>query len=362
MSKARRRLIISDTPTSAISTSSRIWAKKFNADLLYALDYSSVNRLLEALEVNPEWILFSWRGCLETILKDRFLARRLNSISKLSVIYFSVPDHIDISHGIIKTDKPIYQYADGFTVVSRRLQDLYKKCSGIELNPSYLPDFPDLDLVDEVSRIECEKSRNSVIWVGNSKWGENSGFSDHKGYKSILSKVISSSQLQNLPWKFIVVDRGKSYLPHRDTLIKIAQSEFLLQTSSSEGTGLPILEALALGAYPITTDVGVNREVLDEEWVNFHAETPSDFIKSMSLRGGTLDPMKLRTIYSQYIARCSEVIDQFIFPAKSRPVHLDEFREGFVAKLGFDFKGRIRWRLRYLRNRVITIRQGNRSL
>jgi hypothetical protein len=36
----------------------------------------------------------------------------------------------------------------------------------------------------------------------------------------------------------------------------------MLQTSSSEGTGLPILEALGLGVIPITTDVGIASEIL----------------------------------------------------------------------------------------------------
>ena len=72
--------------------------------------------------------------------------------------------------------------------------------------------------------------------------------------------------------------------------------------------------------------------------------------------------MKLRDLYSQYIARCSEVVDQFTFAARTSPNQLDEFREDFVAKLGLDFKGRIRWRLRYLKNRVIMKRQGNRLL
>ncbi len=359
LSNKKRRLIISDTPVSAISTSSRIWAERFGAELIFALEYSSLNALLDAMKDESEWILFSWRGCLENLLKDRFLVERLNLISKSAAIYFSVPDHIDISNKIDRRVNPIYGYADGFTVVSNRLQASYETFPGIKSAPRYLPDFPNINLLSEISQLKIEKMPNSVIWVGNSRWGKRAGFTDHKGYRSIFCEVVAISKLRNLSLNFTVIDRGKSFLPHRKTLIEIAKSEILLQTSSSEGTGLPLLEALALGTYPISTDVGVNREVLAKDWKDFHASTPEDFLEAILSHVKALDSSKLREIYSNYIARCSEVIESFSFSGRAESSQLDECREEFAAKLGFDLKVRIRWRLRYLRNQLQTTRQGN---
>jgi glycosyltransferase involved in cell wall biosynthesis len=45
-------------------------------------------------------------------------------------------------------------------------------------------------------------------------------------------------------------------------LREIASSRILIQTSNSEGTGLPLLEALALGTTPITNKVGIAEEIL----------------------------------------------------------------------------------------------------
>jgi glycosyltransferase involved in cell wall biosynthesis len=45
-------------------------------------------------------------------------------------------------------------------------------------------------------------------------------------------------------------------------LREIAESEILIQASAHEGTGLPLLEAMGVGTIPITSDVGIAREVL----------------------------------------------------------------------------------------------------
>jgi glycosyltransferase involved in cell wall biosynthesis len=45
-------------------------------------------------------------------------------------------------------------------------------------------------------------------------------------------------------------------------LRRIRNANVLLQVSKSEGSGLPILEALGLGTQVLTTPVGISREIL----------------------------------------------------------------------------------------------------
>jgi len=350
-------LIVSDTKNSAISTSSRVWAEKLNTDIIYALEFSSLMKLMRALNGNYSWVLFSWRESLKLILNDKFLTAQLNKISLDTAIYFSVPDHIDLSIEGRISSNPIYKYSDGFTVVSRRLQNSYRYLSDTHKPPQLLPDFPDLRLLDEVRMMSLSKEPNSVIWVGNSRWGENLGFRDHKGYMSMLLKIIEISKEKSMALNFQVVDRGKAYVPHRETLIAIAKSKFLLQTSAAEGTGLPVLEAIALGTYPITTDVGINREIFGTRWQEFEAPTPESFVTGIKSSMDSIDPRDLERIYLRYLNHIVQKISDVRFSQRGSIPLIRMEREKYLAELGIDFNNRLRWPVRFLFNKLRTLCQ-----
>ena len=357
MLNSENGLIISDTKNSAISTSSRVWAEKLGAKIIYALDFSSLSKLVRAIDGNYSWVLFSWRGSLELILNDKFLTARLNRVSLNTLIYFSVPDHIDLSLDVKISSNPIYEYSDGFTVVSRRLQNLYNSLLGNSYTPQLLPDFPNIRLLDEVREMKLPKKTNSVIWVGNSRWGESLGLRDHKGFESLLKNIIKISIAKSLALKFRVIDRGVAYVPHRDTLIAIAESEFLLQTSAAEGTGLPVLEAIALGTFPITTDVGINREVFGARWQEFEASTPESFIANIESSIESINPSDLEDLYLRYLNQISQILHSFDFPQKDSVARMLTYREKYLAELGVDFGNRLRWPVRFLLNKLRTFSQ-----
>lgn len=350
-------LIISDTKSSAISTSSRVWAEKLNADLIYALDYSSLAKLIEVIDQKYTWVLFSWRGSLEAILNDRFFTSRLNKVCSKTTLFFSVPDHLDLANEKRLQASPIYKYADGFTVVSRRLEASYKLIEGLRIASVFLPDFPNIKLLNEVEGLHETKDVHAVIWVGNSRWGKTLGIEDHKGYFSKFVKIVQSAMDGGTALKFKAIDRAQAFLPHRMTLIEIARSSFLLQTSKSEGTGLPVLEALALGTYPITTDVGINREVFGSRWNEFHAETPAEFLQLLQPAKVVTDPVELKNIYSQYISQSSAYVANFSFPTKDDLPRLDTLRQKYLKELGIDLTGRLRWTVRFLLNKWRAINQ-----
>ncbi len=351
----RAGLIVSDTKNSAISTSSRMWADKLNANIVYALEFPTLAKLIKAISLNYSWVFFTWRGSLEMILKDKYLTSQLNELSKEMVLFFSVPDHIDLSIAGNVNSNPIYEYADGFTVVSRRLQNSYAELQHIAVTPFYLPDFPNTKLVQDIREMNLPKSKNSVIWVGNSRWGESLGFQDHKGYVSKFRRIIELSVKRSIPLTFKVIDRGKSFVPHRETLMEIAKSSFLLQTSASEGTGLPVLEALAFGTFPLTTDVGINRELFGVRWQEYHASTPEEFLDKISSSYNSSDASALEGIYSHYLTQCSQIIANFKFPIKEPFSEIDERRKKYLGELGIDLMGRVQWPVRFLLNKLRTM-------
>ena len=355
MFNSKSGLIISDTRISAISTSSRIWADKLNAEIIYALEFPTLAKLIQVVNQNYDWVLFTWRGSLEVILKDRILTCSLNKACKEKVLLFSVPDHIDLSVEGGVNANPIYFYADSFTVVSRRLQSSYVNSQSIAESPLYLPDFPNISLLEDVRKMNLPKVPNSVIWIGNSRWGNNLGFHDHKGYVSKFKRIIDISVARSIPLSFKVIDRGKAYLPHRATLIELAKSTFLLQTSASEGTGLPVLEALALGTYPISTDVGINREVFGDRWIEFYGSSPQEFLDKIQSSSLAIDTSNLHDFFNLYVEKCSEHIANFEFPEKDSSGRVDANREKYLTEIGIDFRGRLRWSVRFLLHQVRTI-------
>lgn len=348
-------LIISDTRISAISTSSRVWAEKLNAEIVYALEFPTLAKLIKVVNQNYDWVLFTWRGSLEVILKDRILTSSLNNACKEKVLLFSVPDHIDLSVERGISANPIYSYADSFTVVSKRLQTAYTGSQSVAKSPLYLPDFPNISLLEDVRKMNVPKVPGLVIWIGNSRWGSNLGFHDHKGYVSKLNRIIDISISRSIPLNFRVIDRGKAYLPHRATLIEIAKSTFLLQTSASEGTGLPVLEALALGTYPISTDVGINREVFGDRWTEFYGSSPEEFLDKIQSSPLAIETADLYDFFKSYIEKCSEHLANFEFPEKDSSGRVDADREKYLTEIGIDFRGRLRWSVRFLLHQVRTI-------
>jgi glycosyltransferase involved in cell wall biosynthesis len=342
-------LIISDTERSAISTSTKVWASTFNAKVLYALEFVTLSALLDKVSLSGStWILFSWRGGLSEILKDKFLTKKLNEIVRTSTVYFSVPDHVDLSGKLDLLKNPIYRYADGFTVTSKRLKFAYAESVGFDKVPLFLPDFPNIELLSEISHFRLKKDQHSVIWIGNSKWGKRLGFKDHKGYRSIVQKLIEASENMNLGLSFNIINRAKKYVPNHVAMEELAKSTFLIQGSKSEGTGLPLIEALALGTFPITTDVGINRELFGDKWQNHYASTPEEFVACIQRNLGKIDPECLRRTYLAYVSAITTQLTRIRFISKAGPGEIDQFRAKYAAELGIDINGRIRWTLRYI--------------
>jgi glycosyltransferase involved in cell wall biosynthesis len=79
--------------------------------------------------------------------------------------------------------------------------------------------------------------------------------------------------------EFEVLDSKKIRVSNQEVIEKISRSRVLLQTSDSEGTGLPILEALGLGVAPVTRDVGIAKEILLGELSKFIVNTDLDDIE-----------------------------------------------------------------------------------
>ena len=300
-------VIVADQRYSAIATSSREWAKILNAKILYANEYLGTYSLVKAINnLNPDAVLFSWRGALLDTIENKkcvyFINRNLNQCR----ILFSIPDHLGLDK-FYDSEKKLIDFADAYLVVSDELFKYYSKKFVTNSPLSIIHDLPDKELI-ELVQDENNYKESTVIWVGDSKWGKRLGFKDHKGYQRYVVpfKILLSKKFPS--FSVVIIDRAKKYVPNSETLRQISKSKYLLQFSESEGTGLPILEACALGTIPISRQVGIIDELFKGSLGKIIIENEKDALQLIQNFENSSFNLNLKMIYNEYITQSTRNI------------------------------------------------------
>ncbi len=251
-------LIVVDNRNSALALVAKQRGKKFANQICYASDFKSPNSLFDYLLASDKTkILFAWRGALREALESTTCARRYMRLLKAKTIHMLVPDLLGTSPGFLTSEARLVDVTHGYWVTSNELQSIYATLFPLRLPSGVLHDIPDVSLILKIRKMKLKKS--GIIWVGNSQWGSNYGYVDHKGYAEVVQPLLK----RKLPLDpFRIKDSFIRRTPNDQVLREIAESEILIQASAHEGTGLPLLEALGVGTIPITSDVGIAREVL----------------------------------------------------------------------------------------------------
>jgi glycosyltransferase involved in cell wall biosynthesis len=185
--------------------------------------------------------------------------------------------------------------------------------------------------------------RSGIIWVGNSRWGSNYGYVDHKGYTEVVQPLLK----RRLPLDpFRIRDSFIRRIPNDQVLREIAESEILIQASAHEGTGLPLLEALGVGTIPITSDVGIAREVLtgylEHLIVERNVNSFEHKIKEISTQSIELSDL------------CISAFDSFTEKIGAETIEWDRREINFSAldeKFSFAWRMRLIWLRRFYRSR-----------
>jgi|694.fasta_scaffold76122_4 glycosyltransferase involved in cell wall biosynthesis len=340
----KQLVIVADQRQSAIATSSQEWSKILNAKILYANEYLGTYSLVKAINnLNPDAILFSWRGALLDTIENKKCVYFINKNLNQCRILFSVPDHLGLDK-FYDSEKKLISFADAYLVVSEELFKSYSKKFVTNTPLSIIHDLPDKELIKLVQDENNYKESN-VIWVGNSKWGKRLGFKDHKGYqryvvpfKRLLSKKFPSFNL-------VIIDRAKKYVPNLETLRQISKSKYLLQFSESEGTGLPILEACALGTIPISRRVGIINELFKGGLDNLVIENEKDAMQLIQNFENSLSKLNLKMIYNEYISQSTKNISRVrIHSVEIKTTNRIVSKNSRIKILSRKFK----WIIRYL--------------
>jgi hypothetical protein len=335
-----------DQPSSAITTSCLQWARILNGQILYSNDFISQKKLLKKIKsLDPRVIFFAWRGALIDIIKQPENLEFIKNNLQNSKILFSIPDHMGVNN---KTayEEFILKYADGYTVVSKELYELYSDIYPLSKPTAIMQDLPNCDLVNTIFLEKIEK-KGQIIWVGNSVWGKRLGFQDHKGYYRFVLPLFKMLDDLRIPLNQKIIDRGIKFTPQVETLRKISQSKYLVQFSDSEGTGLPIIEACGLGTIPITTEVGVAKDLLNNDLSDLIVKNINEAVEII-IKYKDLDiGDKLTNIYHLYVQNVERNIKKIDF----NQVKIDKIRRSFYINNSSSvhkFKICLMWLYRYI--------------
>lgn len=270
-------IVVVDSLDSALGHSA-LARKRYEESLIIAANkYPSPRKLLEAVkELNPSVVLFTFRNIfLDSLsMKSSFsLLRELHDVATFGLL---IPDYLEIENCGSDVSALTRSSIDFILTTNRDLESKYKEKFGDSIPIMTYHDLVDLSQVNSLRNLDHIKP-GRIIWIGNSKWGERQGKNDHKGFREVISPLLESLSPEGANFK--IIDSATKKVKHQEVLEELSRSSILLHPSASEGTGLPILEAALMGCFPITTDVGIAKELLGDDFSFLIADRQVDDFK-----------------------------------------------------------------------------------
>jgi glycosyltransferase involved in cell wall biosynthesis len=263
-------------------------------------------------------------------------------------IFLLIPDLIGV-HQFSDDEQNRISMADGLLTTSRELEFKYKEMYKTE-NIQVLHDFPPFEALEDISREKLPRKPLQIVWVGNSQWGRRAGFVDHKGLYSFALPIVEEVKKSCPEITFLVIDSAVKKVPYDKVLRDLRQSACLIFTSDSEGTGLPLIEAAALGTPVVTLNVGIASELLKGDLGNLiSSRSVSQF------SGKVLEVLRDLDCYSKRIAVAAERYRDEI-TADFERLELQSNQNGSWRtqtkswNVGIIFKWKIRWFRQLLNN------------
>jgi len=193
-----------------------------------------------------------------------------------------IPDYLYSSDSELAERYRLFKFCDSYFTINTDLFKLYQK-KAITPPHTVIYDAPKLDKSNFSEHQDINDNEITILWSGNSKWGEYAGLTDYKGYKSVIKPAIEKLQHTYPTIKFITMDSAEKYTPHDEVLATLEKTDILLIASKKEGTPLTLIEAMYHGCAVVSTDVGISREVLPSIQTDFICErTPEAFYQSIN--------------------------------------------------------------------------------
>jgi len=298
-----KTVMVVDSPQSALATVAKERSRTMKCDVVFATDFNSPSALIRFL-IHEEYkqVLFNWRGLLKEGSKTFFFRKEYSKLITQASVHALIPDYLGLNPRFISEEELLLNSVHGYWVTCKDLETKYYEQFPYKIPNGVLHDLPDVEEIRELRGISL--TSEGIIWVGNSKWGERYGYKDLKGFQDIVTPLKQKIGSNRPNLKFKVFDSALKRVDNKRILREIAESRVLVQASESEGTGLPILEALGLGVIPVTTNVGVAPELLINDFAQFMVHR-----NPIAFYAGVTAALSVKKDFSQ---TCAKIFDNYI--------------------------------------------------
>ena len=343
---------IVDSHISALGINAHARATSDTFVILAASDFPSITSFTKSLLLtNADVIIYSWRYLPLELMSNRRYREFWSTNSKIRFGYL-VADFLFSETQMRKREIIVQAISDFALGTTKEIQDYYREEFPRVPTIEIFHDLPDYRTIQTLFNLGLPKAKNpgpNFIWVGNSSWGSRQGRQDHKGYVEFitpLSKILLS-RFPESTFKIFDSSRG----PHSNKVIlkAISEADILFMASKSEGTGLPVLEAMGLGTIPISTRTGIASEILSANFPELLVErNVSSFLHAVSIVLENISKYKdgLLNSYESYLINTkNEVIGNV--PILRNTGYQLQF--SLVQKIKIILK----WKIRYLRARYL---------
>ncbi|MBL7675336.1 glycosyltransferase [Atlantibacter hermannii] len=241
--------------------------KGYNVSIVCTSDFDTTAEFLKHLQriiTEKAIIHFFWRDYLMEALNYTQQHSEYKKLFVDNIITTHIPDHLFTNEDIINYEKRInlMNFVDGYFVTSRKLAKIYSDQNDFPHPHSIIYDYPAIKINN--NSLDVTNDEVTVVWIGNSKWGEYLGYKDYKGLNTVILPALTKLKKEGYLFNFIEFDSYKNKTEHHEILDALARSDILLVSSENEGTPLPLIEAMANGCAIVTTDVGIAKEILPE--------------------------------------------------------------------------------------------------
>lgn len=320
-----------------------------NIEVIPALKFRTLKILVQTLESGDyEDLLFSWRHVLDEIFLSGVKLEPNSKLRTKTRIGVLIPDYQGTEpskNKLTLRENQLLDRVDFYHVTNVDLARIYKEARGSYRFAGLLHDVTSSQEI-EISRTKNIQKKDQIIWIGNSKWGTHSGYIDYKGFKRVVEPLMDRIQAAGKKYNFEIIDLALGRKSHQDVLDKIAESSILIVTSDSEGTSLPILEAIGLGTFVIATRVGIATEVLNNPSIGKTvAQNCEDFFLAIEERMS----QEARHSTQEFVE-----FQKYIQMAQSESINPQKL-SGVGLSIGSKFqvgiyKVKLRWLYRFLTN------------
>lgn len=264
-----------------------ILSDKYEIHIIYSCEFTNPGKLLDHFNdfEKIDFIHFFYRGYLKDMLEHIALNKTHETKWKKffeSGITTSIPEHLYLMN---EKEKQSYRntffFADYYYTISSILHDIYSK---IDYYPKPWREVIFDNVIVKKSHPNFENNdKLSIAWVGNSAWGKHyfEKEYDPKGYFSVILPTFSEIEKDINIEKYIA--DGNQQKRSKEEIFEILQkTDILLISANTDGTPLPLIEAMFCGCAIITTHNGIAPEILPDIQKEFIVKKdPKEFIDAI---------------------------------------------------------------------------------